>query len=79
LQALVNKDPLRQQLLHVEGCWAGSKAENHLEQGDMVVAINNEPVTCFRDIENACQALDQSNTNDGKLQMTVLRQVHVVL
>ncbi|WJX38263.1 hypothetical protein P8452_25946 [Trifolium repens] len=74
IKALVNKDPLRQQLLHVEGCWAGSKAENHLEQGDMVVAINNEPVTCFRDIENACQALDQSNTNDGKLQMTVLRQ-----
>jgi type II secretory pathway component PulC len=54
---------------------AGSKAENLLEQGDMVLAINKEPVTCFRDIENACQALDQSNNNDGKLQMTIFRQV----
>ncbi|KAK2387838.1 protease Do [Trifolium repens] len=74
IQAFVKKDPIRRQVLRVKGCLAGSKAENLLEQGDMVLAINKEPVTCFRDIENACQALDQSNNNDGKLQMTIFRQ-----
>ncbi|XP_004503142.1 protease Do-like 7 isoform X2 [Cicer arietinum] len=74
IQALVKKDPIRRQVLRVKGCLAGSKAENLLEQGDMVLAINKEPVTRFHDIENACQALDKSNTNDGKLQMTIFRQ-----
>ncbi|KAG4923412.1 hypothetical protein JHK87_048952 [Glycine soja] len=74
IQALVKKDPVRRQVLRVKGCLAGSKAENLLEQGDMVLAINKEPVTCFRDIENACQALDQSDANDGKLHLTIFRQ-----
>ncbi|XP_057752867.1 protease Do-like 7 isoform X1 [Arachis stenosperma] len=74
IQALVKKDPVRRQVLRVKGCLAGSKAENLLEQGDMVLAINKEPVTCFRDIENACQALDKSNANDGKLHITIFRQ-----
>ncbi|KAK7379256.1 hypothetical protein VNO80_04711 [Phaseolus coccineus] len=74
IQALVKKDPVRRQVLRVKGCLAGSKAENLLEQGDMVLAINKEPVTCFRDIENACQALDKSNANDGKLHLTIFRQ-----
>jgi len=76
LQALVKKDPIRRQVLRVKGCLAGSKAENILEQGDMVLAINKEPVTCFLDIENACQALDKSNINVDKLQMTIFRQVY---
>ncbi|XP_052729611.1 protease Do-like 7 isoform X1 [Vigna angularis] len=74
IQALVKKDPVRRQVLRVKGCLAGSKAENLLEQGDMVLAINKEPVTCFRDIENACQDLDKSNANDGKLHLTIFRQ-----
>ncbi|XAR71407.1 hypothetical protein NMG60_11028655 [Bertholletia excelsa] len=74
IQALVKKDPIRHQVLRVKSCFAGSKAENLLEQGDMVLAINKEPITCFHDIENACQALDQSNENDGKLNMTIFRQ-----
>ncbi|KAK7321506.1 hypothetical protein VNO77_32228 [Canavalia gladiata] len=74
IQALVKKDPVRRQVLRVKGCLAGSKAENLLEQGDMVLAINKEPVTCFSDIENACQALDKVYTNDGKLHMTIFRQ-----
>ncbi|XP_061370222.1 protease Do-like 7 isoform X2 [Gastrolobium bilobum] len=74
IQALVKKDPIRRQVLRVKGCLAGSKAENLLEQGDMVLAINKEPVTCFHDIENACQALDKSSTNDGKLHLTIFRQ-----
>ncbi|KAI4307631.1 hypothetical protein L6164_030799 [Bauhinia variegata] len=74
IQALVKKDPIRRQVLRVKGCFAGSEAENLLEQGDMVLAINKEPVTCFRDIENACQLLDKSDTTDGKLHMTIFRQ-----
>ncbi|XP_022727838.1 protease Do-like 7 isoform X2 [Durio zibethinus] len=73
IQALVKKDPVRRQVLRVKGCLAGSKAENLLEQGDMVLAVNKEPVTCFRDIENVCQALD-SGDNGGNLNMTIFRQ-----
>ncbi|KAL2499493.1 Protease Do-like 7 [Abeliophyllum distichum] len=74
IQALVKKDPIRRQVLRVKGCFAGSKAENLLEQGDMVLAINKEPVTCFRDIEDACQELDRCNDTDEKLKMTIFRQ-----
>ncbi|KAL6956803.1 Protease Do-like 7 [Sarracenia purpurea var. burkii] len=73
-KALVKKDPIRRQVLRVKGCLAGSKAENLLEQGDMVLAINKEPITCFRDIEDACQALDECDKNDGKLNLTIFRQ-----
>lgn len=74
VQALVKKDPIRRQVLRVKGCLAGSEAENLLEQGDMVLAINKEPVTCFRDIEKACHALDISDNNEGRLNMTIFRQ-----
>ncbi|KAJ8761730.1 hypothetical protein K2173_004539 [Erythroxylum novogranatense] len=74
VQALVKKDPIRRQVLRVKGCLAGSKAENLLEQGDMVLAVNKEPVTCFHDIETACQALDKSDNDEGKLNMTIFRQ-----
>ncbi|EPS74722.1 hypothetical protein M569_00033, partial [Genlisea aurea] len=74
IQALVKKDPIRRQVLRVKGCLAGSKAENLLEQGDMVLAINRRPVTCFLDIELACQELDQCPDSDGKLEMTIFRQ-----
>ncbi|XP_021755026.1 protease Do-like 7 isoform X1 [Chenopodium quinoa] len=74
IQALVKKDPLRRQVLRVKGCLAGSRAENILEQGDMVLAINKEPVTCFRDIENACQDLDKYDKSNETLQLTIFRQ-----
>ncbi|KAL0905742.1 hypothetical protein M5K25_024180 [Dendrobium thyrsiflorum] len=74
IAALAKKDPIRKQVLRVKGCWAGSNAENHLEQGDMILAINKVPVTCFRDIENACQELDRLNDSDGKLKITIFRQ-----
>lgn len=75
LQALVKKDAIRRQVLRVKGCLAGSKAENLLEQGDMLLAISKAPVTCFRDIENACQELDRCNDSNGELKMTIFRQV----
>lgn len=76
LQALVKKDPVRRQVLRVKGCLAGSKAEGILEQGDMLLAISGEPVTCFRDVENACQRADASHDEAGAaLKVTVFRQV----
>ncbi|XP_078176967.1 degP protease 7 isoform X2 [Carex rostrata] len=74
VQALAKKDPVRRQVLRVKGCLAGSKAENLLEQGDMVLAINKEPITHFRDIESACQELDRTSGHDGSLSMTIFRQ-----
>lgn len=74
----MKKDPVRRQVLRVKGCLAGSKAEKLLEQGDMVLAINKEPITCFRDIEDACQTLDQCDENDGTLKMTIFRQVSLL-
>ncbi|KAG8478053.1 hypothetical protein CXB51_027820 [Gossypium anomalum] len=73
IQALIKKDPVRRQVLRVKGCLTGSKAENLLEQGDMVLAVNKEPVTCFRDIENVCHALDIGESG-GELSMTIFRQ-----
>ncbi|KAK9115367.1 hypothetical protein Syun_022164 [Stephania yunnanensis] len=75
IQALVKKDPIRRQVLRVKGCLAGSKAELVLEQGDMILAIDKEPITCFRDIEKACQEIDKSDSNNGELNMTILRQL----
>lgn len=74
IQALVKKDPVRRQVLRVKGCLAGSKAENLLEEGDMVLAINKEPITCFHDIEDACQALDLHDDMEGRLSLTIFRQ-----
>ncbi|KAL3637761.1 Protease Do-like 7 [Castilleja foliolosa] len=74
IQALVKKDPTRRQVLRVKGCLAGSKAENLLEQGDMILAINKEPVTCFRDVEDACQELDRCDESNGQLTVTIFRQ-----
>ncbi|XP_023641502.1 protease Do-like 7 isoform X2 [Capsella rubella] len=74
IQILVKKDPVRRQVLRVKGCLAGSKAENLLEQGDMVLAVNKMPVTCFSDIEAACQTLDKGSHNDENLSLTILRQ-----
>ncbi|XP_020888662.1 protease Do-like 7 isoform X2 [Arabidopsis lyrata subsp. lyrata] len=74
IQVLVKKDPVRRQVLRVKGCLAGSKAENLLEQGDMVLAVNKMPVTCFNDIEAACQTLDKGSHSDENLNLTILRQ-----
>ncbi|KAM0846524.1 hypothetical protein ACQ4PT_055622 [Festuca glaucescens] len=74
VQALATKDPVRRQVLQVKCCFAGSKAENVLEEGDMILAISKEPITCFLDIENACQKLDHSIDSDGMLDMTIFRQ-----
>ncbi|KAI3894859.1 hypothetical protein MKW92_006492 [Papaver armeniacum] len=75
VQALKEKDPIRCQVLYVKKCLDGSQAENQLQRGDIVIAINGEPVTCHRHIEIACQGLDE--VGDGKLKMTILRQVIV--
>ena len=72
---MAKKDPVRRQVLRVKGCLAGSRAEKDLEQGDMLLAIDGEPITCFKDIENACNNILDTSDMEGKLKMTVFRQV----
>ena len=43
----------------------------------MVLAINKEPVTCFYDIEYACQSLDKYDNNEGRLSLTIFRHVRI--
>ncbi|KAF2555761.1 hypothetical protein F2Q68_00018388 [Brassica cretica] len=74
VQILVKKDPVRRQVLRVKGCLAGSKAENLLEQGDMVLAVDKMPVTCYNDIEAACLTLDKGTHSNENLNLTILRQ-----
>ncbi|XP_058185353.1 protease Do-like 7 isoform X2 [Rhododendron vialii] len=74
VQTLVKKDPIRRQVICVKGCLAGSKAENVLQPGDMILAINKEPITCFGDIEDGCRVLNQCDESDGKLGMTIFRR-----
>lgn len=72
---MAKKDPVRRQVLRVKGCLAGAKAEKDLEQGDMLLAIDGKPITCFKDIEDACNILTDTSNMGGKLKMTVFRQV----
>ncbi|GAQ82286.1 hypothetical protein KFL_001060190 [Klebsormidium nitens] len=72
VKKLLEKDSLRRQVLRVKGCLAGSAAEKALQQGDMILAINGEPVTCYRDVEVACSGLEGSGGET--LPLTVLRQ-----
>ncbi|XP_065849824.1 protease Do-like 7 isoform X2 [Euphorbia lathyris] len=78
IQAMLKKDPTRRQVLRVKACLAGSKAVNQLKQGDMVLAVNKESVTCFRDLENALQKLEKCGDSDGQIKMTIFRQGSVI-
>lgn len=72
--ALAKKDPVRRQVLRVKGCLAGSKAEKTLEQGDMLLAIDGQPITCFKDVDNACNLASELDDIEGGLKITVFRQ-----
>jgi len=71
---LLQKDPVRRQVLQVKRCFAGSRAECMLKQGDMLLAIDEKPITTFRDVENACQVLDESKEKEGNLRVKIFRQ-----
>ncbi|CAI7816156.1 unnamed protein product, partial [Closterium sp. NIES-54] len=55
---LARADPVRRQVLRVKGTLAGSAVAGVLQQGDMLLAVNGRPVTCFADVEAACCELD---------------------
>ena len=62
---LEEHDPRRRRALMVRRLTAGSPAAELLEVGDLVLTANGEPVTAFREVEEAAQA--------GEIEMTVLR------
>lgn len=75
VQALAEKDSVRRQVLRVKGCLAGSRAHGVLDQGDMLLAISGQPVTCFRDVEIACEATKATNSSEAAtLDLTLFRQ-----
>ncbi|KAI3838210.1 hypothetical protein MKX03_020558 [Papaver bracteatum] len=78
VQDLLKKDPIRRQVLCVKGCLAGSEAAKKLETNDMVLRINKELVTCFRDVEKACQGSDVSEESHGTLSMTIFRKGQII-
>ena len=48
---LTRVDPERRQVLRVRNVVAGSLAADVLRSGDMILAVNGSPVTCFGDVE----------------------------
>ncbi|CAI5504598.1 unnamed protein product [Closterium sp. Naga37s-1] len=58
VQVLARADPVRRQVLRVKGTLAGSAVAGVLQQGDMLLAVNGRPVTCFADVEAACCELE---------------------
>ncbi|MFK8016200.1 MAG: trypsin-like peptidase domain-containing protein [Gammaproteobacteria bacterium] len=48
-------DPRRRQVLKIMRTVAGTPAAEHLKAGDLLLTINGEPVTSFRDAETASQ------------------------
>ncbi|KAI3994634.1 hypothetical protein MKX01_027524 [Papaver californicum] len=75
VQVLEDKDP-KCKVLCVKRCLDGSKAGDKLQRGDMVLEINEVPVTCYQDVENARQGLEEDG--NGTLGMTICRQVEVI-
>lgn len=53
---LERRDPERRQVLRVRSMVAGSSAAGQLRAGDMLLAVNGRPVTCFKDVEGAIAA-----------------------
>ncbi len=64
-ERLERHDPRGRRSLMVRRLTAGTPAAEALEVGDLVLAANGEPVTSFREVEEAAQS--------GEIEMTVLR------
>lgn len=62
---LEDHDPRRRRALVVKRLTAGSPAAELLEVGDLLLTANGEPVTAFREVEEAAQG--------GEIEFTVLR------
>jgi S1-C subfamily serine protease len=62
---LEEHDPRRRRALMVKRLTAGSPAATLLRVGDLILAADGEPVTAFREVEEAAQS--------GEIELTVLR------
>ncbi|CAI5944198.1 unnamed protein product, partial [Closterium sp. NIES-64] len=65
VHVLARADPVRRQVLRVKGTLAGSAVAGVLQQGDMLLAVNGRPVTCFADVEAACCELDAGGSESA--------------
>eukprot|EP00897_Mesotaenium_endlicherianum_P001308 jgi/Mesen1/1204/ME000128S00177 len=65
IQKLAARDPVRRQVLRVKCTFAGSRAEGVLEQGDIVLAVDGQLVTCTDHLDAACDRLDAPQLPDA--------------
>ena len=70
---LYELDPERRQVLRVRSTVAGSHAKEVLQDGDMILAVNFEPVSCFGDVE---RIIMRSCHGDESLNVISVRDVH---
>ena len=71
---LTRVDPERRQVLRVRNVVAGSLAADVLRSGDMILAVNGSPVTCFGDVE----AVLSGGTSGGAAILPVGEDASVV-
>ena len=62
---LLDHDPDRRRVLEVERVWGGSAAEGVLRNGDLLLAVDGEPITRMLEVEDL--------TRSEQLSLTVLR------
>ncbi len=68
-QRLLDHDPQRRDVLSVVRTVAGTPADKWLRSGDLLLAIENQPVNRFREVERAVKGRDAINLTvwrDGK-------------
>jgi S1-C subfamily serine protease len=61
VQRIAQADPSTREVLSVERLVGGSDAARQLQPGDIVLAIDGEPVTQFREVERAVEDKEQVN------------------
>jgi S1-C subfamily serine protease len=59
VQRLSQADPSAREVLSIQRLVGGSDADRKLQPGDIVLAIDGQPVTQFREVERACEDKDQ--------------------
>ncbi len=66
ISRLMDLDKERRQALRVRSTVAGSHAREVLHDGDIVLAVNGEPVSCFGHVEKIILELDGGNNSSSK-------------
>jgi pro-apoptotic serine protease NMA111 len=66
ISRLMVLDKERRQVLRVRSTVAASHAREVLQDGDMVLAVDGQPVSCFGHVEKIISKVDEENDVDGE-------------